>query len=276
MAQIVAGIGVPHGPSFPARVRREGPDCDVAALYREVMKHVEPTRPDVLVVFANDHFNTFFFDNFPTFAIGVAEASSGPRDQTDMPVLDVTVHARLAEHVRRQAIADGFDLSLTQDFGLDHAFMVPLFFLNDGMRLPVVPIWVNAFVPPLPSSRRAYALGRSVRAAIEAWPEKMRVAAVGTGNFSLEIGGPRAEPGGRSSVPDPDWVTRVSERLASAEIDELVAEATGARMRQAGNVGGELLNFIAMLGAIGNHRPSFIETQPEEGHVFAAWALERA
>src|SRR5204862_4313665 len=125
---------------------------------------------------ANDHFNTFFFDNFPTFAIGVAEASSGPRDQTDMPVLDVTVHARLAEHLRREAIADGFDLSLAQDFGLDHAFMVPLLFLNRDMQRPVVPIWVNAFVPPLPKAQRALALGQTVGGAIRSWPEKLRVA----------------------------------------------------------------------------------------------------
>jgi protocatechuate 4,5-dioxygenase beta chain len=276
MASIVAGIGVPHDPAFPAHVRSEGPDCDIAKLYREVGKHLEAARPDVLAVFANDHFNTFFLDNFPTFAIGVADASSGPRDQADMAVLDVVVHARLAEHVRRQAISDGFDLSLTQDFGLDHAFMVPLFFLNAGMKIPVVPIWVNAFVPPLPKAQRAQALGRSVRAAIENWPEKLRVAVMGTGSISSEIGGPRVEPGRRSSVPDQEWVAHVSKRMAAAQFDELVAEATGARMRQAGNVAGEVLNFIAMLGAIGPQKPSFMDMQLHEGHLYAAWNLERA
>jgi protocatechuate 4,5-dioxygenase beta chain len=276
MASIVAGIGVPHDPAFPALVRGEGPDCDIAKLYRDVGVHIRTARPDVLVVFANDHFNTFFFDNFPTFAIGVAEASSGPRDQADMPVLDVAVHARLAEHVRRQTIADDFDLSLTQSFGLDHAFMVPLYFLNPDMQLPVVPIWVNAFVPPLPRAQRALALGRSVRCAIESWPENLRVAVLGTGSISSEIGGPRVDPGRRSSVPDPDWVVHVAKRMEAAHVDELVAEATGARMWQAGNVAGELLNFIAMMGVIGACKPAFVRVDPREGHLYAAWNLEAA
>jgi aromatic ring-opening dioxygenase catalytic subunit (LigB family) len=275
MAEIVAGIAVPHDPGYPARAKREGPEGEIAKLYGEVLHHLQAARPDVLVVFTNDHFNTFFFDNFPTFAIGVAESSSGPRDATDMPVLDVIVHERLAEHIRRQAIADGFDLSLTQKFGMDHGFMVPLSFLNPGMKIPVVPIWVNAFVKPLPNAARARALGQSVRAAIEAWPTSLRVAVMGAGSVSLEIGGPMVNPGMRRAIPGVDWVAHVQKRWAAAEIDQLVAEATEERMMAAGNVGGELLNFIAMLGVIGDHRPDFIEMQAEEGHIAAVWNLVR-
>jgi protocatechuate 4,5-dioxygenase beta chain len=273
MAEIVVGIAVPHDPGYPARVKREGPDSEIAKLYGEVGEHLHATRPDVLVVFTNDHFNTFFFDNFPTFAIGVAEASSGPGDATDMPMLDVIVHARLAEHIRRQAIADGFDLSLTQKFGMDHGFMVPLSFLNPGMKIPVVPIWVNAFVKPLPKAERARALGRSVRAAIKSWPQDLRVAVMGAGSISLEIGGPKVNPGARRGIPGVDWVGHVEKRWAAAEIDQLVAEATEEKMLAAGNVGGELLNFIAMLGVIGDHRPDFIEMQAKEGHIAAVWTL---
>ncbi len=276
MADIVAGIAVPHDPGYPARAKREGPDGEIAKLYGEVLHHLQAARPDVLVVFTNDHFNTFFFDNFPTFAIGVAEASSGPLDATDMPVLDVIIHERLAEHIRRQTIADGFDLSLTQNFGMDHGFMVPLSFLNPGMKIPVVPIWVNAFVKPLPNAARARALGRSVRAGIESWPTSLRVAVMAAGSISLEIGGPMVNPGMRRGIPGVDWVAHVHKRWAAAEIDQLVAEATEEKMLAAGNVGGELLNFIAMLGAIGDRRPDFIEMQAAEGHIAATWNLERA
>jgi len=65
------------------------------------------------VVIANDHFNTFFLNNFPTFAIGVAEATFGPNDQTKMPSYDIKVHTGLAEHMRRVGIRDGFDLAVT-------------------------------------------------------------------------------------------------------------------------------------------------------------------
>jgi hypothetical protein len=275
MAEIVAGIAVPHDPSYPARAKKEGPDGEIAKLYSEVLHYLQAARPDVLVVFTNDHFNAFFFDNFPTFAIGVAEASSGPIDTTDMPTFNVIIHERLAEHIRRQAIADGFDLSLTQKFGMDHGFMVPLSFLNPGMKIPVVPIWVNAFVKPLPSAARARALGRSVGAGIRSSRSNLRVAVVAAGSISLEIGGPMVNPGARRGIPGVDWVTHVEKRWAAAEIDQLVEEATEEKMLAAGNVGGELLNFIAMLGAIGDHRPDFIEMQAKEGHIAAVWNLVR-
>ena len=89
--------------------------------------------PDVLVIYTDDHFNTFFLDNFPTFAIGIADQISGPNDQTAMPSYRVAGAASLASHVRARAVADGFDLSLVQEFDLDHSIMVPLHFLTPDM-----------------------------------------------------------------------------------------------------------------------------------------------
>ena len=54
--------------------------------------------PDVLIIFTDDHFNTFFLDNFPTFAIGIADATAGPNDQTPMPRYNVAVPGALAAH----------------------------------------------------------------------------------------------------------------------------------------------------------------------------------
>ena len=48
-------------------------------------------------------------------------------------------------------------------------------------------------------------------------------------------------------------------------------------MLNAGNVGGELLDWIAMLGAVGERRPKFVMPQMEQGHAYAAWTgAERA
>src|SRR5436190_19687772 len=171
MAQVVAGIGVPHSPHYPSKIARDGPE-ETARLYREVASHLDAAAPDVIVVFANDHFNTFFLNNFPTFAIGVADASFGPNDQTKMPRYDLRVEASLAAHMRNVAIRDGFDLAVTQEFGVDHAMLVPLHYLTDGIKAPVVPPWVNAFVKPLPTAKRCYALGRALRSAIDSLPQR--------------------------------------------------------------------------------------------------------
>ena len=59
--------------------------------------------------------------------------------------------------------------------------------------------------------------------------------------------------------------------MRAGETAELVAEATTERMRQAGNVGGELLNWIALLGAVGTRTPEVFEQQAALGHSYAAW-----
>jgi aromatic ring-opening dioxygenase catalytic subunit (LigB family) len=271
MAEIVAAFGVPHTPNFPALVKREGPDCEVARLYAEVAKHVAAVKPDALIIFTDDHFNTFFLDNFPTFAVGVAETTAGPNDQTPMPRYEVAVPAALAAHIRDTAIARDFDVTLVQDFEVDHATMVPLHFLTPGAAIPVVPIFINTLAPPLPSARRCHALGEAVRAAVESWPEPLRVAVIGSGSFSLEIGGPKIPPGERAGVPDLPWARHVEQLMQEARIGELLEQATAARMQRAGNIGGELLNWIAMLGVVGSRTPRAIVPQHDEGHAFGVW-----
>ena len=73
MAEIVAAFGVPHTPNFPALVAKQGPDCRTAQLYAQVAALLHDASPDVLVIYTDDHFNTFFLDNFPTFAVGIAD-----------------------------------------------------------------------------------------------------------------------------------------------------------------------------------------------------------
>ena len=175
---------------------------------------------------ANDHFNTFFMNNFPTFAIGLTDAAFGPNDQTKMPHYDFAVQAALASHMLKTAMDEGFDFSVAQEFGVDHAMLVPLHYLTDGVKAPVVPIWVNTFSAPLPTAKRCYALGKMMQGAIKSLPQKMRVAVIATGSFSLEIGGPKIDPGKRNSVPDIEWSKHLHRRIGRAEFDEIVAEAT--------------------------------------------------
>lgn len=268
MAEIVAAFGVPHGPGLPEQVRREGPDCEVAQLYGEVTRHLEAVQPDALIVFDSDHVNTFFLNNMPTFAVGVAETTAGPNDLylTRMPRYeDIPGDASLGLHLRHEGIGRGFDLGLVQDFEVDHSITVPLHFLTPRMDVPIVPIFVNGLVPPIPGSKRCYALGEAVRDATEAWPEQKRVAVVASGVFSLDIGSPR----GGGPIPDPEWAARVTDHLAHARVSQLLDEATSERMFQAGNISGELLNWIAMLGVVGERKPRFI--QPRDGDAFGAW-----
>ena len=271
MAELVAAIGVPHPPHYPSRYSKDGPE-DAPRTYRAVKAHLDGAKADAIVVIANDHFNTFFLNNFPTFAIGVAEASSGPNDNTRMPHYDFAVDTELASHLHRAGVNEGFDFAVTQDFGMDHSMLVPLHYLTDGVKIPVVPIWVNAFVKPLPTARRCYALGLMLKGAIGGLPRNLRVAVLATGSFSLEIAGPRVDPGERHGVPDIEWSKQLHRRIKNAETDQIVVEATPERMWQAGNIGGELLNWIVMLGTVGKAKPCYLaDHDDQDGHAFAVW-----
>jgi aromatic ring-opening dioxygenase catalytic subunit (LigB family) len=272
LAEIVGALGVPHTPFFPSLVEREGPECETAKLFRKVTAELEAMRPDLIVMFDTDHLNTFFLDNLPVFAIGVADSFKGPNDEPrSVPVYTIKSRPDVAAHIRQVAVHAGFDVAMSQQFAVDHSVVVPLHFMTPKMHVPVIPIFVSGHIPPLPSARRCFELGAVVRKAIESWPDKLRVVVVGSGSFSLEVFGPRIAPGKSDGVPDPDWVTRVCALLEQGSTQTLIEEATEQKLLNAGNVGGELLDWIAMLGTIGGGRANFVTPQMEQGHAYAAW-----
>jgi aromatic ring-opening dioxygenase catalytic subunit (LigB family) len=217
--------------------------------------------------------NSFFLDNLPLLSVGVTDQAAGPNDQTRMPSYLVPIHAELGARIRGTGIARSFDLGISQEFELDHSFLVPLHFLVPNMRVPIVPIFLAGIVEPLPRADRCYALGQMVRGAVESWPAAVRVGVLGSGSFSLDIGGIQGDPGQMTSYPDPEWVQSIMDALEHAALNDLVSRATTDRMVRAGNVGGELLNWIAMLGAIGERRPTFLEQQSDAGQAYAAWQI---
>ena len=272
MAEIVGALGVPHTPFFPFFVERDGPDCETARYFAALRAALEAMKPDVLVMFDTDHLNTFFFDNLPIFAIGVTGSFTGACDEVRAtPPYTVKSLPDFAGHLHRSSVAAGYDLAVTQKFAVDHSVIVPLHFLTPAMQIPVVPVFISGHVPPLPSAARCYALGRTLRAAVESFPQPLRVVTMGSGSISLEVWGPRLKIGFGDGVPDPDWVTRVCGLLKAGEIETLIAEATPEKFRQAGNVAGELLNWIAMLGTIDAKPAKAVTPQMPNGHAYAVW-----
>ena len=251
MARIVAGFGVPHNPAAPELVRKGGPGSEVKSLYGAIEEQVRKAELDAVIVFSSDHLSTFFLDNLPMFSVGVTARTSGPNDGTVMPRYTVPIREDLAAHMREQCIEDEFDLGISQEFELDHSFLVPLHFLTPEMNIPIVPMFISGIVKPLPRSQRCLALGQSVRSAVEGWPEDLRVGVIGSGSITLDIGGDKGKSEGIQSYPDTEWTKVVTECLDTADVDRLVASATAAQLDAAGNVAGEILNWIAMLGVIG-------------------------
>jgi aromatic ring-opening dioxygenase catalytic subunit (LigB family) len=272
MAEIVGGFGVPHNPHFPAWVADGAPAAaEIERMYGAVADHLRRVRPDVLVFFTADHYNIFFEECVPIFSIGVAESAAGASDYPELRRRLVPIAAELACHVHAQTVRAGFDVGMSQEFEFDHTVIAPLHFLVADSAVPVVPVFVNALIPPLPSAARCRALGGAIADAIRSAPQPLRVAAVASGSFSLEIGGPRISADSHTGVPAPEWVDRVMALLRAGDVEQLVDEATEERLAHAGNAGGELLEWIAMLGMIEARPPAFLDVQPAFGHAYAAW-----
>ena len=69
--------------------------------------------PDCLIIIYNDHMNRFFFDAYPTFALGVADHVPGADEgwgQRDLP--DLAGDSQLGWHVARSLVEDEFDLTI--------------------------------------------------------------------------------------------------------------------------------------------------------------------
>ena len=95
-----------------------------------------------------------------------------------------------------------------------------------------VPIYTNIFAPPMPQPRRFVELGKTIRRLVEAWPSDQRVAIIGTGHLSLELGGPRqfGEHG-----PDPEFDRKAVEWIASGDIEGCLAEVSLESLHAPGN-----------------------------------------
>lgn len=274
MAELVGAFGVPHTPAFPALVAHDGPGSETAQMYAHVETALRACGADLVIMFDSDHLNTFFFDNLPAICVPTAECATGPNDATaGLPERTVVFPEGLGGHLLTWLGERDFDPARSARLTLDHSVLVPLHFLDPLGRLPVLPVLVNGVAPPLPRAARAHALGREVAAAIRSWDVAARVAVVASGSFSLEVGGPRIRDGAIFGVPDPDWARHVARRLRSGEGTELLREATADRMLRAGNVAGELLNWIALLGAVHDRPAATVAEQPAYGHAYAVWEV---
>ena len=92
--------------------------------------------------------------------------------------------------------------------------------------------------------------------AIDDYPSDKRVAAIGTGHLSLELGGPRQF---METGPDPVFDRQAIEWLRAGDIDAILANVTHKSMEQSGNATHGFLNFILMLGIAGPEGADYVD-----------------
>ncbi|GCE44817.1 3-carboxyethylcatechol 2,3-dioxygenase [Rhodococcus wratislaviensis] len=136
--------------------------------------------PDVVVLFAPDHYNGFFYKLMPQFCIGY-EASGIGDYGTEAGEFDVP--RELAEGCAQSALDAGIDLAVSLKMEVDHGAVQPLEKVLGGLRAkPVVPIFVNSVAAPLGPIARARRLGEAIGEYLARRPE--RILLIGSGGLS--------------------------------------------------------------------------------------------
>jgi gallate dioxygenase len=251
MARIIGGIGVSHVPTIGVAYDKGKQDVpEWAPLFKgfePAARWLAEKKPDVLIFFYNDHLNSFFYDLYPTFALGVApsfDVADEGAGKRDLP--PVQGHTEFAAYLAEQLINAEFDLSVFQDKPLDHGVFSPLPLLwphENGWPGAIVPIQVNVVQYPLPTAMRCFKLGQALRHAVESYPGDLTVAIVGTGGLSHQIHGER------TGYNNTGWDMRFIDLI---EKDPL----TLARMKHVDYIrlGGaesvEVIMWLAMRGAL--------------------------
>lgn len=252
MARIIGGIATSHTPTI-AFAKDAGKQNDpvwapIFEGYEPVKAWLRDKQPDILVYIYNDHMTAFFADHYSHFALGIgdhygpADEGGGPRD---LPIIEGD--PKFAQHLAMALVADEFDLSYFQGKDLDHGAFSPLSVLLDhdanGWAAKLLPIQCGVLQFPIPSARRFWKFGRSLRRAIESFPEDIKVAIVGTGGLSHQVHGERC---GFNNTP---WDLEFMERLERDP--EGLLDYTHAQLAELGGMeGAEIVMWMMMRGAL--------------------------
>ena len=74
MAEIVAAALASHAPMITGRPEVSKPEQRdrFYASFHELRRRLAAARPDLLVMFVNDHLQNFAYNNLPAFCVGLA------------------------------------------------------------------------------------------------------------------------------------------------------------------------------------------------------------
>src|SRR5216117_26267 len=85
MAQIVAAMAMTYSPGLTGWFTRASQEYQQLALQAtaEMRRRLEAARPDVLVMFSNDHLLNWPINNTPEYTVGIADEHVGPAEWFD-------------------------------------------------------------------------------------------------------------------------------------------------------------------------------------------------
>lgn len=153
---------------------------DIDGALRQARDFVADFDPEIVVIFAPDHYNGFFYKLMPSFCIGTAAQGVGDYG-THKGSLDVPEATAVA--CAAAVLSAGVDVAISADMDVDHGTVQPLEKLfGSATARPVIPIFINAVATPLGPLHRCRTLGTAVGSYLVTLGK--RVLLVGSGGLS--------------------------------------------------------------------------------------------
>jgi aromatic ring-opening dioxygenase catalytic subunit (LigB family) len=268
--------------SYDALLKERGPQyADIATVEEFVRlsqaaqgaltrigENIRSAKPDVVVIVGDDHYELFGPSNMPAISIFHGEKLK-TLDKLASEALPVFMRA-VGKGFAMDAvhIADGaphFATALISGLierkidvgaagrvddphraGFGHAFGFVMKRILPAADIPIVPILLNTYYPPnVPTAERCYEFGTALREVIEAYPEDLRVAIIGSGGLS-------------HFVVDEDLDRRVLSGFDPANAERLVSLPREALISGSS----EILNWVVVAGAIAGLAERWMEYYP--------------
>jgi len=284
--EIVLGVGASHSTLMNTHWEQTAQRAE-AERFRDVLRRaralIAAARPDTVLIVGSNHFRGFWLDLIPAFTIGVGECVASGESGT--PKGPQPADEPLTRHLTQELMGRGIDPAFSAGLQINPGESHALQYLLDWLRLPIVPVVVNVFAPPLPTTARCVRLGTALRAAVQRFPEDRRVAVIGSGGLSHRLPWPdwRAPEGDDEKFMVEAWldgrgdwarydarrreIIRAAPSVINPEFDEsflrLVEAGETARIgelgtddleRIAGNGAQEIRTWLVMAAALG-HAP---------------------
>ena len=241
--------------------------------------------PDVVMVIGDDQAENFQQDNLPPFCLytgdevdGYPFRRAGGKDNIWEAETETRFTFRcpkdFSRDMRNSLIRDGIDMASSSklngwDWGLAHAIINPLVYLDPEGKFPLLPLFVNCYgeeagpdYPPRPTAKRCYEVGQSIRRFLDTRDE--RVAVVASSSWSHSF---LAHKNNCSAI-DLETDRRYLELVRQGQGSQL-ATLTPEELQDSGDH--EILNWIIALGVLGDVPAEIVDVR--ESHTQLAFRV---
>lgn len=272
LPEVVAGLA---GEDDAAAAKKHALCMAAVGKLRDALQRA---KPDVVVIFGDDQLENFTADAMPPFAMFAGDATFGYpfkllKDywgESPGERVEVKGDRALADVLLRKAAERGFELTYSRElpnkeWGLPHSVTRLAHLLE--IKVPIVPVFVNALYEPAATPARCYQLGVAFREILEAeTPKDRRIVVIGSGGLSHT---PRGDRAGYINVKYDERLMGLlragkGKSLADQTIEDLY-----------GGANHELREWLPALACAGDRAPTFLEYvvswRMVAGYGFAAW-----